>query len=131
MEASTEAQLSPRTQRQRAWTEPPVQPAEPYVHSETAACIRDSEGTFSERRARLDTSLQKSMKITKSELMQRNIVQGVNVVRRGSRALEGLLGARPALDEMVTSKKLPPDYLDKAFPTDQKDSVAPLADRIE
>lgn len=104
---------------------------DPYVHSEVATCIRDSEGTFAERRAKLHRSLQRSLKVTKGELMQRNIVQSVNVIRRGSRALEGLVGSRPPLGDMVAAKRLPPDYIDQAFPTKAENSVAPLADRIE
>jgi len=80
---------------------------------------------------RLDNSLQQSLKVTRGDLMQRNIVQGVNVVRRGSRMLEEKVGARPPLEEMVASQRLPPDYIDRAFPEKQEDSVAPVGERIE
>lgn len=63
--------------------------------------------------------------------MQRNIVQGVNVVRRASYTLDGLLGARPSYEDMVASKRLPSDYIDKAFPAKSENSKAPQAERIE
>jgi len=102
---------------------------EPYVHSERATCIRDSEGSFDERRKRLARCLQHSLTVTKVDLIQRNIVSGVNVVRRGAHTLEVQLQRRPPLLEMIASRRLPPDYLDKAFPSDPAQSVAPLAER--
>lgn len=104
---------------------------EPFVYSETAQCIRASEGSFEERRERLSKTLARSRQVTKMDLIQRNIVQGVNVVRRGSRSLEGLIERRPSLSDMVAQKRLPPDYIDRAFPSDPALSVAPTADRIE
>lgn len=88
----------------------------PYVHSEFASCVRDAEGSFEERRRRLDRRLRQSMQVTKLDLIQRNIVQGLSVVRRGAHALEGFLLRRPTLGEMIASKRLPLDYVDKIFP---------------
>eukprot|EP00928_Gymnodinium_smaydae_P015961 TRINITY_DN15943_c0_g1_i1.p1 TRINITY_DN15943_c0_g1~~TRINITY_DN15943_c0_g1_i1.p1 ORF type:complete len:332 (-),score=104.82 TRINITY_DN15943_c0_g1_i1:188-1183(-) len=105
--------------------------APPFVHSEHSVCVRDREGSFEERRERLEARLEHSRSISKGDLMQRNIVQSINVVRRGSRSLEPLLDARPTLQELVEEKRLPPDYLDRLFPTDATGSVAPLAERIE
>lgn len=104
---------------------------EPFVLSEFAICIRDAEGTFQDRRARLEVRLQNSMAVSKMDLIQRNIVQGVNVVRRGAHALEQRLRHRPSLKDMISSNRLPQDYLDRVFPSDPERRVAPLADRIE
>jgi hypothetical protein len=94
-------------------------------------CIRDSEGSFAERRGRLDSALRNSLKVSKTDLLQRNIFQGVNVVRRGSRQLEEKLSARPPLEEMISKRRLSADYVDKVFPDRLEDSIAPSAERIE
>ncbi|CAJ1374951.1 unnamed protein product [Effrenium voratum] len=52
-----------------------------YVHSSNATCILSSEGSFDERRRRLERRLLKSREVTRADLVQRNIVQG----SRGSR----------------------------------------------
>eukprot|EP00929_Paragymnodinium_shiwhaense_P061949 TRINITY_DN30939_c0_g1_i1.p1 TRINITY_DN30939_c0_g1~~TRINITY_DN30939_c0_g1_i1.p1 ORF type:complete len:447 (-),score=46.26 TRINITY_DN30939_c0_g1_i1:300-1553(-) len=109
----------------------PPSGAGPYQHSEHAVCIRDSEGSFQQRRRRLSSLLEESQKVTKMDLMQRNIVQGVNVVRRGVRMLEEPIEKRPSLVELMGAGKLPQDYLDRIFPDDSVNSVAPLAERIE
>jgi len=103
----------------------------PYIHSDYATCVRDSEGTYSERRERLRRALERSSQVTKMELMQRNIMQGVNVVRRGMHMIGGQLRQRPSLAELIAAKKLPEDYLARAFPENLADSVAPLPERIE
>ncbi|CAE7544128.1 unnamed protein product [Symbiodinium pilosum] len=100
-----------------------------YVHSSNATCIRDAEGSFEERRRRLDQRLRKSKEISRADLVQRNIVQGLSVVRQGVHILEGLLRSRPTLEQLVTSNKLPPDYIDKMFPNDASGSEAPKAER--
>lgn len=117
--------------RERVDTTSSTSGENPYVHSETAMCIRDSEGSFEERRGRLDSALRNSLKVSRTDLLQRNIFQGVNVVRRGSRQLEEKLSARPPLEEMISKRRLTADYVDKVFPDRLEDSVAPSAERIE
>lgn len=96
-----------------------------------AMCIRDSEGSFQQRRLRLHTAISKALLVTKSQLIERNILQGVNVVRRGIHALRNHVQQRPQLSELMVAKRLPLDYIDKLFPTDLAGSVAPLAARKE
>lgn len=90
-----------------------------FVFSPNATCIRDSEGSFEERRRRLDRRLRRSLEVTRADLIQRNILQGFNIVRRGTRVLEGFVTRRPTIGEMVSSRRLPPDYVDHAFPGPQ------------
>lgn len=108
-----------------------VEEMPPYLHSDYATCIRDSEGSFAERRRRLHVQLKHSRTVTKMDLIQRNIIQGVNVVRRGAFSLEGQLKRRPTLISMEATGKLPPNYIDLLFPNNSAASVAPLAERKE
>mmetsp|Transcript_46336 Transcript_46336/g.100758 ORF Transcript_46336/g.100758 Transcript_46336/m.100758 type:complete len:314 (+) Transcript_46336:86-1027(+) len=101
-----------------------------YIHSENATCVRGSEGSFDERRERLDERYRHSQTVTKADLVQRNIVQGVNVVRRAAYVLESLLAKRPSLSKLISIKRLPADYLERLFPADLESSVAPLAGKI-
>jgi len=95
-----------------------------YVHSANAVCVRNSEGSFAERQRRLDRRLRQSREISKADLVQRNIVQGINVVRRGIHTVEVALRHRPRLGEMIATKRLPPDYLDQLFPDSAHPRVA-------
>ncbi|CAE7285982.1 unnamed protein product [Symbiodinium sp. CCMP2592] len=100
-----------------------------YVHTSNATCIRDTEGSFEERRQRLDQRLRKSQEVSRADLVQRNIVPGVSVVRRGIHVLEGLLRSRPSLEQLTAANRLPPNYIDKMFPDDASGSAAPKAER--
>ncbi|CAK9015768.1 unnamed protein product, partial [Durusdinium trenchii] len=100
--------------------------------SPNATCVLSSEGSFEERRHRLDWHLQRSRQVSRGDLVQRNIVQGssvhaasvcVSVVRRGIHILEELLRQRPSLGELISSERLPADYIDKMFP--EKDPPKP------
>eukprot|EP00439_Symbiodinium_sp_Y106_P045939 s815_g5.t2 len=99
------------------------------VHTSNATCIRDTEGSFEERRQRLDQRLRKSQEVSRADLVQRNIVPGVSVVRRGIHVLEGLLRSRPSLEQLTAANRLPPNYIDKMFPDDASGSAAPKAER--
>ncbi|CAE7949698.1 unnamed protein product [Symbiodinium sp. KB8] len=100
-----------------------------YVHTSNATCIRDAEGSFEERRQRLEQRLRKSQEVSRADLVQRNIVPGVSVVRRGIHVLEGLLRSRPSLEQLTAANRLPPNYIDKMFPDDASGSAAPKAER--
>ncbi|CAK0824744.1 unnamed protein product, partial [Prorocentrum cordatum] len=95
-----------------------------------ALCVLGSEGSFLERRARLDARLRRSLAVTRAELVRRNIVQGVSVVRRASHALEAWLPRRPPLGALIAAGRLATDYVDRAFPI-RRDKEAPLAERVE
>ncbi|CAE7645305.1 unnamed protein product [Symbiodinium microadriaticum] len=99
------------------------------VHTSNATCIRDAEGSFEERRQRLEQRLRKSQEVSRADLVQRNIVPGVSVVRRGIHVLEGLLRSRPSLEQLTAANRLPPNYIDKMFPDDASGSAAPKAER--
>ncbi|CAK0824747.1 unnamed protein product, partial [Prorocentrum cordatum] len=86
------------------------------AHAPKALCVLGSEGSFLERRARLDARLRRSLAVTRAELVRRNIVQGVSVVRRASHALEAWLPRRPPLGALIAAGRLATDYVDRAFP---------------
>eukprot|EP00930_Biecheleria_cincta_P012332 TRINITY_DN11600_c0_g1_i1.p1 TRINITY_DN11600_c0_g1~~TRINITY_DN11600_c0_g1_i1.p1 ORF type:complete len:339 (-),score=40.58 TRINITY_DN11600_c0_g1_i1:103-1119(-) len=98
-----------------------------YVHSENASCVLHNEGSFEERRQRLHNRLRRSREISKADLVQRNIVQSVSVVRRGAHVLEGLLKRRPKPADLIAAGRLPRNYLDILFPDDASASLAPTA----
>ncbi|CAK0824746.1 unnamed protein product, partial [Prorocentrum cordatum] len=100
------------------------------AHAPKALCVLGSEGSFLERRARLDARLRRSLAVTRAELVRRNIVQGVSVVRRASHALEAWLPRRPPLGALIAAGRLATDYVDRAFPI-RRDKEAPLAERVE
>jgi len=105
--------------------------AQPFVYSEHAVCIRDSEGSFSERQNSFSGQLKKSLSVSKADLLHRNIMQSVSVVSRGKNVLHGFFEARPTLEDLKAKRKLAPDYEERLFPADPANSVAPLAERIE
>mmetsp|Transcript_127911 Transcript_127911/g.409763 ORF Transcript_127911/g.409763 Transcript_127911/m.409763 type:complete len:298 (+) Transcript_127911:152-1045(+) len=105
--------------------------AQPFVYSEHAVCIRDSEGSFSERQNSFSGQLKKSLSVSKADLLHRNILQSVSVVSRGKNVLHGFFEARPTLEDLKAKRKLAPDYEERLFPADPANSVAPLAERIE
>eukprot|EP00397_Hematodinium_sp_SG-2012_P060324 GEMP01078416.1.p1 GENE.GEMP01078416.1~~GEMP01078416.1.p1 ORF type:complete len:133 (+),score=27.82 GEMP01078416.1:213-611(+) len=84
----------------------------------------------SERRARRRSEEEKEHKVlkqsmrrflrmrevSKKDLIDRNILVGISIVRRAKRLLERSLGARKTFAVMVDEGRLPADYIDRLFP---------------